>query len=716
MRNKWVIWGLILLGFMLVSAGIYLSSVVIGAAAIDEKQLVMNETTVIYDENGSELAQLHKEDRDMVEIENIPEHVQQAFIAVEDTRFYEHQGIDPRAIARALYRDILAGAKVEGGSTITQQLAKNAFLSNDKTLLRKTKEVLIAMGLERRFSKDQILEFYMNQIYFGHGAYGIKSAAELYYGKQPADLTEDEAAMLAGIPKAPSNYSPVDDAEQAKERRNTVLALMEQQGFINAEETVSFQGKTLPESLHQSEKTPAFYTYIDMVLDEAESKYQLSAEEIYRGGYDIVVPMNKEMQQASFDLFQDSSSFPSEAEGTEAAFFMMNHNSGGVVAVQGGREYVRQGLNRVNVKRQPGSVMKPLAVYAPALETGQYQPYSMLKDEKLDYDGYTPKNYSGEYQGEITMVDAVKESTNTAAVWLYDQLGTDTTSDWMESAGLDIDDNGLAVALGGLSEGLTPLEIASSYTAFSNQGETIEPYFITSITDRNGELVGEADPKTTKVMSEQNAWYMTRLLENVVQEGTGTAGSTNYSLAGKTGTTSFLEVEGATRDAWFTGFTPQWTGSLWMGYDKTTSEQYLDAGSSYPTKLFKEILNQVPADTQAQTAFQKPEDIQDLETPVEMTEVNDLSASLSLKGGGLFNVHLDWTPADDERVIYRVYEVNDDEGDEIAEVEEGGSYTIEGVNIFNMKEYMVVPYNPQTQEEGEPSNVADVSVGSIFGG
>lgn len=572
------------------------------------------------------------------------------------------------------------------------------------------------MGLERKFSKQEILEFYLNQVYFGHGAYGIKSASELYYGKQPEDLTVDEAATLAGIPKAPSNYSPVDDAEQAEERRNTVLALMEQQGYINAEETITFQGKTLPDTLHQTGENPAaFYTYIDMVLDEAEAEYQLSPGEIYRGGYDIVVPMNKDMQQASYELFQDSSSFPSEAEKTEGAFFMMDHHSGGVAAVQGGRGYVRQGLNRVNVKRQPGSAMKPLAVYAPALESGKYQPYSMLTDEKKDYDGYTPKNYNGEYQGEITMVDAIKESTNTAAVWLYDQLERQTTSDWMESAGLDIDDNGLAVALGGLSEGLSPLELASSYTAFSNQGETVEPYFISSITDRNGELVGEAEPKTKEVMSEQNAWYMTRMLENVVQEGTGTAGSTSYSLAGKTGTTSFLEVEGATRDAWFAGFTPQWTGALWMGYDKTTSEQYLEAGSSYPTRLFKNILNQVPAENAGQAAFERPDDVQDLQTPVEMTEVNDLSASLSLRGGGLFNVHLNWTAATDERVIYRIYEVDDERGDEIAEVEGEGSYTIEGVNIFNMQEYMVVPYNPQTQEEGEPSNVAEVSVGSLFG-
>ncbi|SDH56346.1 penicillin-binding protein 2A [Alteribacillus persepolensis] len=715
MKRKWIVWVLGAIVFMLLSTGIYLSSVVIGAAAIDEKQLVMSETSEIFDLEGEKVAELYTEDREIVDIDDVPEHVKNAFVAVEDIRFYEHQGIDPRAILRALYRDILAGSAVEGGSTITQQLAKNAFLSNDKTFLRKTKEVLIAMGLERKFTKDDILGYYLNQIYFGHGAYGIQSAAELYFDKDVQELSVDEAALLAGIPKAPSNYSPAEDPKQATTRRNTVLALMERHGFITAEEAMTYQGKTVPETIHRSAANKALYTYIDMILQEAEQKYNLTAEEVYRGGYDIVVPINTEMQEASYQLFQDESYFPDEAKDVQGAFFMMDHRTGGVAAVQGGRDYVRQGLNRVHVKRQPGSVIKPLAVYAPALASGNYHPYSILKDEKADYDGYAPENYNGEYRGEITMVDALTESTNTAAVWLLDQIGVETSLDWMEEAGLQIEDSGLAIALGGLSEGLSPRELAESYTIFSNDGKKVEPYFIKKITDRHGEVIGEAETKTQEVMSTQNAWYMKRMLENVVDEGTASDGSTDYPLAGKTGTTSFLEVEGGTRDAWFAGFTPQWTGALWMGYDKTTEDQHLQAGSSYPTELFKEILNQTPVNGNAQTAFQKPENVNDLEDPIEMEPVNDVSASLTLRGGGLFNVQLQWTPAEDKRVLYRVYEVNNGEGELIGEVEGKSEYTIEGVNVFNLQEYMIVPYNAQTEQEGDPSNVAEVSVGSIFG-
>ncbi|WP_240376444.1 transglycosylase domain-containing protein [Bacillus piscicola] len=714
MRKKVIIWGLAVCLFLLVSTGIYLSSVIIGAAAIDEKKLVLNETTELFNKNGEKLAQLYVEDRETVDIDDIPKHVKQAFIAIEDVRFYDHQGIDPRAVIRALYRDILAGSMVEGGSTITQQLAKNAFLTNDKTFFRKTKEVLIAMGIERKFSKDEILGLYLNQIYFGNGAYGIASAAELYFNKSVQELTVDEAALLAGIPKAPSHYSPVASPDRSVKRRNTVLAVMERNGFLSAEETIMYQGKTVPDSLHQEENNQAYFTYIDMVLDEAEKKYNITSEQIYRGGYDIVVPLNKEMQEASHQLFQQDEYFPEGAAGTEAAFIMMDHRSGGVIAVQGGREYVRRGLNRVQVKRQPGSAMKPLAVYAPALETGKYHPYSLLKDEKMNYNGYSPRNYNDTYRGEITMVDALTESTNTAAVWLYDHIRTESDA-WLKSVGLHVKDNGLAVALGGLSEGLSPMELTGAYTAFSNLGNQVDPYFIESITDRNGNIIGKANPEIRKVMSSQNAWYMIRMLENVVKHGTGSAGSTAYPLAGKTGTTSFSEVEGGTRDAWFVGFTPEWTGALWMGYDKTTADQYLQAGSSFPTKLLKEILNKTPQPENSRSRFRKPEDVQDLEAPVKVEKIDDLSASLSLKGGGLFNVHLSWTPNQDERVIYRIYEVDNGKSNEIAKVEGTGKYVIEGVNLFRLREYMVVPYNPQTEQEGQPSNVADVTVGSLFG-
>lgn len=718
LKKKWFVVLALGTAFIILSFGIYLSSVVIGAAAIDEKELVMNETSVLEDEDGELIAELQEENRDLVNIEELPDHVKEAFVAIEDVRFYQHQGIDPRAIGRALYRDIQAGAAVEGGSTLTQQLAKNAFLTNDKSLMRKTKEVLIAMGLERKFSKDEILGYYLNQIYFGHGAYGIQAASEMYFNKDASELTIDEAALLAGMPKAPTTYSPVDNPEGSKDRRDVVLSVMERHGFINAEEAVAAEGRTVPSELHRTENNPAYYTYIDMVLAEAENTYSISAEEVYRGGYTITVPMNNDMQQTSYDLFQDSSYFPESSEArSEASFFMMDSDTGGVTAVQGGREYVRQGLNRTTLKRQPGSAMKPLAVYGPALDTGDYQPYSMLVDEKIDYDGYEPSNNNDEYKGEVSMSEAVIESTNTSAVWLYDQIGESYSSSWMEKAGIHVEEEGLGVALGGMDEGTSTLEMARAYTSFSNNGMKVEPYFIEKIEDRSGETIAEREISEAEVTTPQNAWYMTRMLEQAVMEGTGAAGGdTSYALAGKTGTTSFEAVDDAARDAWFAGYTPEWTGALWMGYDQTTEENYLNGGSAYAVTLFKEIINRLPEEqTASQQEFEKPEGVQDLADPIDMGEVDDLDSSLSFKGSGLINVQLTWTPSEDDRVKYKLYEIDGDEETEIAEIQGEGSYTVEGVNVFSLKDYKVVPFNSQTNQEGDPSNITEVEVGSIWG-
>lgn len=709
-RKKLIIGTLLFSVMAVLSVSIYISIIFAGNYAIDNKKLVMDATTTLVDGDGEVITKLFVENREIVPISTVPTHVQDAFVAVEDARFYEHSGIDFRSIGRALYRDIIARAKVEGASTITQQLVKNTFLSNEKSWMRKTKEVLIAINLERRYSKQEILEMYLNRIYFGHGAYGIQAASELYFNKDIAELTVDEGALLASLPKAPNTFSPFNNPELSKQRRDLVLSVMEQRGYLTAEETVSLQGRTVSVDFNKISENPAYLTYVDMVLEEAETEYRLTSAEIVRGGYTIVVPMDMAIQQTVFEKFQDGSYFPSDGpdQKPEAAFVLLDNETGGVLAAQGGRDYVRRGLNRVNTSRQPGSVIKPLVVYTPALESGLYQPYSLLQDELTDYDGYQPGNYNNQYEGTITMYDAVKNSVNAPAVWLLNELTVTEGKSYLNEIGIQTEDDGLALALGGMSEGLTPLQLATAFRPFAKEGKLVKPYFITSIYDRNSEEVVSVTVSERKVISPQTAWYMTRMLEAVVADGTGHHGDSKIAIAGKTGTTSYLEVQGAARDAWFVGYTPDVVGALWMGFDKTDPDHYLTVGSSYPTKLFKEIVNENEVNSSS-LAFTKPADVKELEPPVRLVDINDLHAKLSIKGLGL-SVELNWTSANDERVIYNVYEVSKNGRlMKVGQAEGVGEYTVRGVNLFSMNEYVIKSYSSQTNLEGKPSNQAKVS-------
>ncbi|RXI99897.1 PBP1A family penicillin-binding protein [Anaerobacillus alkaliphilus] len=700
--------GILLFSIMTVlSFSIYITIIIAGNYAIDNKKLVMDAATTLVDQNGEVVTKLFVENREIVQISLVPKNVQHAFVAMEDARFYEHRGIDFRAIARALYRDIVARGKVEGGSTITQQLVKNTFLTNEKTWLRKTKEVLIAINLERRYSKEAILEMYLNRIYFGHGAYGIQAASKLYFNKDISELTIDEGALLASLPKAPNTYSPFNNIELSKQRRDLTLSVMERRGYLTAEEAVRLQGRTIKVDFNRITQNPAYLTYIDMVLDEAAELYQLSSTEILRGGYTIVVPMDLELQKKSYEMFQSPENFPNDGPNqlVESAFVLLDSDSGGVVVAQGGRNYVRSGLNRVHVKRQPGSAIKPLVVYSPAIETGLYGPYSLLKDELLNYGGYEPRNYNNSYEGMLTMYDALKDSSNASAVWLLNELTVNKGKSYLEKLNIPIEDDGLALALGGMAEGLSPLQLATAYRPFSRDGKKIEPYFIQKIYDRNGKLVGERVTFEEQVLSPQTAWYMTRMLEAVVNEGTGRHGKADIAIAGKTGTTSYQGVKGGARDVWFVGYTSKFVGALWMGFDRTDNQHYLTVGSSYPTKLFKEIVN----DESSLVAFEKPDHVQELESPVRFVEINDLKADLTFKGLGL-NVRLNWTTSDDERLRYHIYEVsNNGILLKVGQVDGVGEYIIHGVNLFSLNDYVVKPYNPQTNTEGGLSNQARVN-------
>ncbi|MGJ9382940.1 transglycosylase domain-containing protein [Salipaludibacillus sp. CF4.18] len=689
-----------------VGLAVYFVIILFGNYAIDEKDLVLNESTKIVDRDGNEITRLFVENREIVDLEDIPNHVKDAFISIEDHRFYEHTGIDIRAIARALYRDVITQSKAEGASTITQQLAKNAFLTNEKSWLRKTKEVLIAVNLEQRYSKDDILEMYLNRIYFGHGAHGVQAASKLYFDKDVKDTSIEEGALLASLIKAPSHYSPFLDPERSKERRDLVLRTMEQRGKLSAEETVRLQGKTIPTDQTKITENQAYLSYIDMVLEEAEEDHQISEAEILKGGYTIVVEMDKVAQEVLYEQFQKDETFP--GSNVQGSMVLLDNGTGAVIAVQGGRDYVRKGFNRADqALRAPGSVFKPIAVYAPAMEEGLFNPYSLLKDEQINFDGYEPQNISGQYTGEITLYDAIKDSVNLPAVWALDQLGIDISKSYLEKQHLLLDDDGLGMALGGLDQGVSPLTIASLYRTLANNGVYSEPYLIDKIYDRNDEMVAEVVIEEAEVYSPKTAWDMTRMLEAVIQEGTGTSGQFNGALAGKTGTTSLDSVEGASRDIWFAGYTPDVSGAIWMGLDTDDEENYMTASSDVTTIAFKTVLQEMyPESSETNLAFEVPDGVEDLEGPIQFVDIDDLSANLKIgfTGG---RVELSWSSSQDDRLHYRIYEVVGNDRKLIDEVVGESDYIVKGAGVFSSSSYVVVPFNPQIDREGEASNQAD---------
>ncbi|WP_226670047.1 transglycosylase domain-containing protein [Metabacillus litoralis] len=699
MKKKFLLIGLsIVMTFIIALLG-YLFIIFMGNYVIDEEKLVMNTASTLVDTDGNEITKLYLENRELVEVSEVPEYVQQAFVAVEDQRFYDHHGIDIRSIGRALYKDILAGGKVEGGSTITQQLAKNIFLTNDKTILRKTKEVIIAVNLERRYSKKKLLEMYLNQVYFGHGAYGIKSAAKFYFNKDVKDLTLEEGAVLAGIPKAPTNYSPINNLEKSKERRNVILSLMGDQNYISYDEVVRTQGKTVKLQVSEKQDRPWLSTYIDMVFDEAEKKYAISNEELLRGGYTITVPLQSKLQKSAYDYFQKNEYFPGTDDAAQGALILLDNNTGGVLAAVGGRDYVPKGLNRLTVQRQPGSTFKPIAVYGPALERGLYEPYSLLKDEKQTYGNYSPENYDKKYAGEVTMFDAIVSSKNAAAVWTLSELGIKESKEYLQKLGISIKDDGLAIALGGLSEGVTPIQMANAYRTFAKGGSYSEQHLINEIKSKEGSVIAEHNTQSEQIYSPQTAWDMTRMLQHVVSEGTAKSGSFKGELAGKTGTTSYPNVDGATKDAWFVGYTENIVGAVWMGYDKTDKDHYLTKGSSYPTKLFKDILTDASLDQNV--AFSKPDDVEDLESPIRIKEINRVDAKYTFKPLGLITLTLEWEAQQDERVEYRIYEKSKSGTSKLVGTVKGeGQYEIPYINVFSDNTYSVAPYNVQTNKEG----------------
>ncbi|UWG99282.1 PBP1A family penicillin-binding protein [Dehalobacter sp. DCM] len=560
--------------------------------------------TVIYDKNGNAVSQLSSSRILPVTLADIPPAMREAIIAVEDRRFYQHRGVDIRSLFRALLHDLKSGDFSEGGSTITQQLAKNIFLPSDKTLARKLKEAAFALKIELTLSKDQILTAYLNHIYFGEGCWGIQKAAHLYFGKDVQNLRLGEAALLAGLIKAPSVYSPLQDKEKALERRDIVLSLMKEQNYISESQFMTAKAQPIRIQRDRDGELGGKYSpYVDYVIEEAISRYGFTEDQILGGGLQIYTEMDPTVQQAAEEVYQDDGFFPDgkSDQPVQSGIVVIDQYSGGIRGLVGyrGESTYRQFNHASQLKRQPGSSFKPLAVYGPALEMG-YTPYSILYDGPLDLNGYQPVDWDYQSRGYVTMQEAIQNSWNIPAVWLLNEIGLDLGFAFAQRAGIPLteEDRYLSLALGGLTEGVSPLQMAQAYSSFANSGVMHKAFAVTKITSGDGTLLAQAEPETVRVTDPGTAYTLTLLLKNAVDNGTGKNAYSGRPTAGKTGsvelphTGEFARITKGVKDVWFVGYTPELTAAVWMGYDKTDKDHYLTiSGGSGPAVVFREVLS-----------------------------------------------------------------------------------------------------------------------------
>ncbi|MEH7546694.1 MULTISPECIES: transglycosylase domain-containing protein [Bacillaceae] len=570
-------------------------------ANVDQLKQGLSQPTVIYDKDGEVASNVATNRTKGISINEVPKYVPNAVVAIEDERFYEHGGFDIKGIARALFGNLFAGRVTAGGSTLTQQLAKNALLSPERTYKRKAEELFLAVKIEKVYTKDEILQMYLNQVYFGGGAWGISNAAKKYFNKDINDVTISEAAMMAGLLHSPNYLNPYNNYDLAMKRRNVVLAKMKEQGMITADQYNTAKKEKI--KLHDgggSNIERNYPYYVDAVLNEAISKYGLTQDEILTRGYRIYTEMDQNLQAGLEKVYSKSYLFPSGMGGkmVQSGSVLMDPASGGVRALVGGRgEHVFRGFNRATqLQAQPGSSIKPLAVYTPALENG-YKYSSVLEDKPTTIGNYTPENFSKTFQGEVPMYKALEESLNVPAVWLLHEIGLNKGLDSLKRFGIPVEkeDENLAIALGGMSKGVSPLQMANAFSAFANDGIREDSHLITKIVGPTGNVIAEREEKITKVTSKTVANQMTSMLLNVVETGTGRkAHIQGVQIAGKTGSTQlpFSGVNG-TKDQWMVGYTPNLVGAIWIGYDQTDRQHYLpSASSSNVVPIFKEIMRE----------------------------------------------------------------------------------------------------------------------------
>ncbi|MBU6230485.1 MAG: penicillin-binding protein 1A [Cyanobacteria bacterium REEB459] len=566
------------------------------------RNYVPTETSYIYDINGKLLYSLHDEaNREVVDINRMSPHLKRAVLAIEDSYFYSHNGINPSSLGRALLANFAAGSTVEGGSTITMQLVKNLFLTPRRAFSRKLAEAVLALRLEQIFSKDEILEMYLNQVYWGHNNYGAETAAQSYFNKSAKDLTLPEAAMMAGLIQAPEDYSPFNHYQYTKERQLTVLNRMRQLGWITAQEESS--AKTTPLVLGE---VKSFRSSILPYVTEAavkEMKQRFGNEAVLKGGMRVQTTVDLSLQRMAEEVVQaHHARIATTAD--QIALVAIDPRTHFVKAMVGGVDYQQSQYNRVlQAHRQPGSAFKPF-VYYTAFASGRFTPASLIADTPVSYpDGYryyTPKNYDGSFMGTIPIRTALELSRNVPAVKLGQAVGINQVIQVCRTLGIESPMQPVtSLPLGAVD--LTPMEIAGAYATFASNGWYSAPTFIVQVTDSSGNLLLDNTPHPKLVLDPWATASLTDVLQGVVARGTGKSAQIDRPVAGKTGTTD------SQRDVWFVGYVPQLAAAVWVGNDNYARLRAGATGGTYAAPIWRDFMQRALANVPVE-GFKRPSD------------------------------------------------------------------------------------------------------------
>lgn len=593
----------------------------------------MDFTSIIYyidDETGQpvEMDRLYSEqNRIWVDLSNIPENMRNAFIAIEDERFEKHRGVDWKRTFGA-FLGWLTRTDSYGGSTITQQLIKNVTGDNDRSPIRKIQEIIRALNLETKMSKDQIIEMYMNTIYLGQGCHGVQAAANIYYSKDVSELNLAECASIAGITQYPARYDPLLNYEAHKEKQEVVLNKMQELGYITEEECEAAKNEELKlkKGTAKTDNTKIQSYFIDQIILDVQNDLMTrnkmtesaATKEIFKGGLKIYTTMDPDVQSAMETVFTKDSNFPgSGSVKPQAAMMVLDPYTGYVKGIIGGRgeKTGNRVLNRATqTLRQPGSSIKPLAVYAPAIEESLITPATIVDDSPLKIGDWQPRNSDYKFKGKITVRQALEESRNIPAVRILDKLSVDKSFDFLtknlsfttmvsnekrKDGKIYSDKFYSTLALGGFTDGVSVKEMTAAYATFVNSGVYTRPVTYTKVIDSRGRVILENKPETHKAMSDTTAYTMAKMMEGVVTSGNGTGRSARLAngvfAAGKTGTTS------DDIDRWFVGFTPNYVGAVWFGYD--TPKKMSGLGNPC-AGIWKKVMDQIHKNVEVKSLVQ----------------------------------------------------------------------------------------------------------------